>query len=131
MKSQSFASYWPLVDSSHSQSWSNLRLRTMILLQDLIFKLQCLMAAPFAEKMVSPLLGLMSHTLTPETSRTGCSLGVVEARNGVEARSCAAEPISFQPRSRSFMISMTFTELAVLLAETIAFARSSAFVTLR
>ena len=112
MKSQSFRSYCPLVLSSHSQFSSNFRLRMMMLLQLLTLKLQCLMAEPLAEKMVSPLLGLMSIKLSPTVRSTGCSNGVVFARNGPTA--CTVAPTSFQPRLKSFMISMTLTEPAVL-----------------
>src|SRR6266404_6733201 len=103
----------------------------MMLLQPLTLKLQCLIVEPLAEKMVSPLLGLMSTRLMPVTRRTGCSCGGLCARNGVLPRFCTAEPISFHPRFRSFMISITFTAPAVLFAERTALAKSSGVNTCR
>src|ERR1019366_8460971 len=131
IKSQSFLSYWPFVASSHSQFWSNLRLRMMRLLQPLGLKLQCLIVEPLAEKMVSPPLGLMFSKLMPVTRSTGCSCGGLCALKGVLARFCTVEPISFHPRLRSFMISMTFTEPAVLFAARTALAKSSGVKTCR
>src|ERR1700679_1179408 len=98
MKSQSFLSYWPFVASSHSQFWSNFRLRIMMLLASLGLKLQCRIVEPLAEKMVSPPLGLIFNRLMPVTRRTGCNCGGLCALKGVLAKLCTAEPISFQPR---------------------------------
>ena len=89
-----------------------------------MLNVQCRMVAPLVEKMVRPpFLYLMSILLTPVVIRRGCNCGVAAGLNGVLARFWTAEPISFQPRSRSFMISITLM-LPVLLKASTALASS-------